>query len=43
MGKCPICERILQRETVVKYKDHGGCKVVGNYVFCPNRQCNFQK
>lgn len=41
---CPICHQLsLRQQSIVKYKDYGGVRVIGVEEFCMNRDCNFQE
>jgi len=43
MRKCPKCNNDLVHDTVVKYTEWHGVKVVGAQSYCPNMRCDFEK
>jgi len=39
---CPLCNTRLCNQTIVKYKDYGGVKIVGNTMYCPDLKCAYK-
>lgn len=39
---CPLCGDRLFSQSIVKYKDYGGVKVVGRTMYCPNIKCGYK-